>query len=724
MPTLNLTDNVGFEVNAELNQDAALAKYLKGLSKLKFDGLKFADITDVPLDQAPLNSLDTGITFSQPIAVGDHAELQIAAGVSGSIKLLSAKDEQLFDPAVYGDPIPIKANQVYVGIDTTAKFSPEFTATPGDLSFGLSGDSSLGFSTYRLFEKTGAAAFPLWLNALKESVANFLIPRDVADLARMTVGSIATVEGAGSLKVAGDVELLSAINPLASLNLPEPVGTIGVSSGGSIKVGASFEISGSFQIRVHKTGSAKATLGIYRERGKELNVKASASIGASLAVGDFTPLEPLLKALSNNPAADLEKLKEELDEDQIEAIKKVVEAGISRKLELALALELTSQSTSTAAFLFELDLDRLDASGRDALHQALGGNLTKLPLQQPSLPLGITLVRTVFTEVKKQKHALKFNLLGIYNFISVSTLILKGRVMFEPATGELVITDTATASRISASSLNFAADGEKLRKVLAETVLISAAYRCSKLVLQQPQLRIAHTAFELHSKTDRTAMKNNLEVFEALGLMSAAEKNEILSNATQFGRTTLYSETAYDDAVVDRLFLQNGKARPRTDYERAGRKALELLVQTGEVAQERRLPATDDLLWKEMTEVGQPSFSGIAKLRNLSAPVLGAITSDYSVIVWWAESMTELGEALAEVRDFISKNPGADPQAEPCKGLRKKLASKLKEVAANTKSEFGDPWGLIAMDQASGQQAAASVRLNSPTLAILRERNS
>ncbi len=136
--------------------------------------------------------------------------------------------------------------------------------------------------------------------------------------------------------------------------------------------------------------------------------------------------------------------------------------------------------------------------------------------------------------------------------------------MFERETGELVITDTATAARISASSLNFAADGEKLRRVLAESVLISAAYRCSKLVLQQPELKIAHTSFELHTKTDRSTMKDNLDVFEALGLMSAADKNAILSVATQFGRTTLYSETAYDDALVTRLFLNNGKA-PATE---------------------------------------------------------------------------------------------------------------------------------------------------------------
>ena len=341
-------------------------------------------------------------------------------------------------------------------------------------------------------------------------------------------------------------------------------------------MGASFEISGAFQIRVHKTGATNATFGIYRERGKELNVRATASIGASVAVGDFKPLEPLLNALSSNPKADLEKLKAQLGEGKVEEIKQVVEAGISRKLELALTLEFTSQTTSTAAFLFEIDLKRLEASGREALHQALGGNLTKLPLQQENLPAGITLVRSVFTEVQKKKHAVKFNLLGIYNFISVSTLILQGRVMFEPSTGELIITDTATASKISASTLNFAADGDKLRKVLAESVLISAAYRCSNLVTQPPQLKIAHSYFELHTKTDQTALKNNLDVFEALGLMKHDEKKVLVASAKQFGRTTLDCETGYNNDLVESLFFRNGKPRPQTDYETAGRKALEL----------------------------------------------------------------------------------------------------------------------------------------------------
>lgn len=724
MPTISLTDQVKAEVNAELNKDSAIAKYLKGLTKLKFDGLNFANLKNVTLDQVPLNSLETGITFAQPIAVGgEGSELTIDAGVSGGVKLFSSKDEQLFDPEVYGDPIAINANQFYVRLGTAVKLASEFTSESGDLSFGLGGASQIGFATYHLFEKA-AGGFPTALEALKETVTAFVIPRDIEDLTKMTRGTVATVEGSGSLKFSGDIDVMSVINPLASINLPEPIGAVKLSSGGSIKVGASFEISGAFQIRAHKVAADKVRIGYYRKRGTEFNLKAESSIGLTVAVGKFEPLAPLLKALSSDPVADLEKLKQDLSEAQVETIKKVVEAGISRKLEIALGFELTSQATSEAAFLFEVEINKLDEAGRQVLHKALGGDLSGLPARQESLPAGVSLVRSILTEVQKKKHAVKFNLLGIYNFISVSTLILKGKVLFERETGELIITDTATASKISASILNFAADGGKLRKVLAESVLISAAYRCSKLVTHPPELKIAHSYFELHTKTDQTVMKNNLDVFEALGLMNQPEKKEILSLATQFGRTTFYTETAYGDELVNTLFLNNGKPRSQAEYELAGRKALALLVQSGERDEFRRLPASDDALWKEMTKLGQPSFSQIAKLQSLSKLELALVSSDYTVIMWWAVAMKEMSEKLAEMRQFLQQNPGVDPKSEAFAKLRKSLSSKLKEVASNTKSEFGDPWGLVAMDQASGQKAAAEAMINGPTLAIFRKRNA
>jgi hypothetical protein len=333
-------------------------------------------------------------------------------------------------------------------------------------------------------------------------------------------------------------------------------------------------------------------------------------------------------------------------------------------------------------------------------------------------------VRSIFTDVQTKRHAVKFNLLGIYNFISVSTLVLKGKVLFEPATGEMVITDTATASRIAASTFNFAADSEKLRKVMAESVLITVAYKFSKLVTHpKAELAISHSYFELHSKTDAATLRNNLDVFEALGLIKASERGDLGGGGTKFGRTTLYAETSYDGALVDSLFLNNGSSRTQEEYETAGRKAIALLVKSGEEDDFRRIPAIDDTLWKEMSKAGQANLKFIDSLNPLGVVALGAISSDYTVIKWWSESMEKMGKSLLEMRTFLAKNPGIDPENKLFKSLRKKLGSKLKSVASHTEAEFGDPWGLVAMDQASGGRAAAKALITGPTLTIFRERH-
>ena len=55
------------------------------------------------------------------------------------------------------------------------------------------------------------------------------------------------------------------------------------------------------------------------------------------------------------------------------------------------------------------------------------------------------------------------NLLGIFNYGSVSKLALEGKVTFTPSTGDLVIVDRAPALRIQSATANFGPDEEKLR---------------------------------------------------------------------------------------------------------------------------------------------------------------------------------------------------------------------------------------------------------------------
>jgi hypothetical protein len=44
MPSIKLTDQLGAGVDAEINPDSTIAKYIKDLSKLKFSKLNFEEL--------------------------------------------------------------------------------------------------------------------------------------------------------------------------------------------------------------------------------------------------------------------------------------------------------------------------------------------------------------------------------------------------------------------------------------------------------------------------------------------------------------------------------------------------------------------------------------------------------------------------------------------------------------------------------------------------------
>jgi hypothetical protein len=737
MATVNLTDTFGFVGDVEFPEGFGILRYIRDLRQLKISDLNLAALQQIPLDKVPVKSASGGLSFEPPVSIGiDQVEMTVKAEGSGRVVLVSPKDKQLFDPELFGEPIPVGPDQFYVSIGVTASLSTSLAREVRDLGFGFDAGGEVALAVYKPFTKTGAGggSFTPFVQAIQETAKSFVILGDLEDLAGMSEGLVATVEGKGSLKFSGEAELLSVVNPLVSVDLPAPAGELQVVSGNSIKVGASFELFGSYQIRAQKLDGKRVRLGFYKKRGSEFSLKVAAKGGVSAGVGEFDFLGQLLKAVSKNPEVDKKQLEAGgLSKEQVAAIEEAVKAGIQRKLELALNFELSATNSSEAAFDYEIDLGKLKDDGRQAIHKALDGDLSALVQNEAALPVGITLRRSIFTETKKKKHTFKLNLLGIYNFISVGTLTLKGKVMFVPETGELVITDRATATRIAASTSNFAADHAKLRKVLAESFLITAAYSCSKLAASSQTLEISHTYFELNSKTNGETMKNHLDVVETLGLIKKQEKDKLLAGLNNFGSTTFYAETQYTDALATRLFLNpDGTPRSEAEYEKAGRDAIKALVQDGEPDDYRRLPATDNALWQDLTRLSNPhNFQTLDKIKQLKLAkklsmerIVGGISSDYLVIRWWAKEMRQLGEKLAEIRKFLKDKPKIDPGNHDFTALRRDLAEHLKGVASRTKEQFGDPWGLVAMDLATGRAAKAKVQVTGPRVAFARERET
>ena len=82
--------------------------------------------------------------------------------------------------------------------------------------------------------------------------------------------------------------------------------------------------------------------------------------------------------------------------------------------------------------------------------------------------------------------------------------------------------------------------------------------------------------------------------------------------------------------------------------------------------------------------------------------------------------MSDTAQKLAEVRRYLLL-PSAS-NTDKLEGLRSDLAGYLQKVAADTREEFGRPWGMIATDQLAGSQSNASIVFTGPVINFARQR--
>jgi hypothetical protein len=709
MATIKLSDQLGAVVDVQPAAASALLRYFRALPALVIENGDLTQAGGLTLDQPAVRSFKTGLAFNDKIDLGNGVDLSVQAGTHGWFSLVRRSEGAtgLFGSSVFGEDVEIPEGTCYtrVSLDACAEVSPG--GSVDSLSFGVKAGSSLEIANYRSYPLSAGTTI---VDTLRETIGGFLIPARTSDLEAIPERGAVSVTGEGSLKLSVDADLLALTNPLAAAKLPGPLPAPRVTAGGTIQVGAAYRIGGEYQMRAFRLDGGRVRIGWYRRKSDEWTVTATASAGVSVGTGEMDLFSTLVKAISADAKADVVELGlAGLSPDQATAILSAVQAAVSRRLELALAVEMSALESGGAAFLYEIDLPRLTTLSRDALDRALQGDLSAL--HRDTLP-GVTCVRSIWTNASEKRVSLDVNLLGIYNFGSIASLMRTGTVLAEPATGALIFTDQITADRVRSAQVNYGADTSKLRHVLAESFLITAVYRGTEQAAGGLSLASSHTFFELRNNTSRQDMLRSLRIGTALGLWSGQEAG-LPTEAGDFGRTTVHARTDYDDALTASLFLDTGgRANPREFYENAGRAALQLLVGEGDQDAVRRKPAIDDDLWRKMTASGQPGFGQL--FPNLPAPLVGAIVADYSTIVWWADAMAGASRRLAAMRRFSFLNPTASPQNSEFQALRNELASHLAKVAAKTREEFGQPWGLVAMNEASGRRAHANILILGP----------
>ena len=713
MPTIPISDQLGLTVDAQLAPTAALIRYLQQIPKLQFNSLDFSKIGGLTLDDPAVQSLTTGLAFQQPVSLGSGPgapALTIGAGVSGSFEV-GTKPELLPDGDDDGG-----AGGSYLSVKLNATASAGVSATSGMLTFGALPSTTVEIATCSRFPPKSGLTL---LEAIEETVGAILLPATIADLQSLAPGQSVRVGVSGKLQLSGAVNLLAVTNPLATATLPSPLPAPSVSAGGTVTVGAACTVATDYDVVARRLDNGAVRVGWYRKHSSEVSVTAAASEGITAGFGTTDLFSTIIAAVSASPQADLKELQSAgVPAAQIEAIQKSVQAAVARNLAIAVSAALTFDAANSAAFLYDVVPGQLNDASRAAVRSALRGDLSVLHAGG-ALP-GVTCVRSVWDEMKSRSIELNVNLLGVLNMRSVASLALEGKVLYEPASGALVLTDSATAQRVQSTQVNFGADTDKLRRVLAESFLITAAYHGSQQAMEGPTFRCSQSFFELDASTSRSDMAPKLRTGVALGVLDAAGA-AMPAGVDNFGRTVFLASGDYDDKSVAGMFLDsNESALPRALFEQCGRDAIQFLVQSGDTDELRLRPAIDDSLWGRMTAAGQPGIPGL--FPGASATDVAAITADYTTIQWWADAMTSTAGQLAAMRAWLRSHPSPGPNDPEFQELRQGLAAHLEGVAANTRNEFGQPWGLITVSRLVGRSGGARMLLTGPVVTIDKRR--
>lgn len=718
MPTIKILDNLSADlVVVAPTADSAFSKYLKGDLAILLAAPELAKAMPKPLAPGRNFALNFGLNFTNALEFGAaNTEWTIGTAFHAQAGVTAMAPSSLFDQEHFGEPILVPDGMAYVWFSFQPTIKLGIAGGEGDLSFGFNAGTSIDVRSCRLFP-VGPGAQTMGAS-IAEVIRTFSIPGDVEDLVRMPEGAVSAVTGTGSFQISGSFDVAAAVNPLATPKLPLVGSPLSLNAGASLDVGARIRISGEYQIRAQKVAATTVRLGLYKRAGTQFTFDVNASAGISANSFSKDLFSVLMKKISSDPAADAQQLSDAgLSEPQIGAIQDAVQAGINRSLSVALEFQFSALRSNEAAFLYDIRLDQLNHESALAVHHALDGDFSGLTgLQDLSMP-GITPVRSITNELRKRGVSMRVNLLGIVNAISISELVKSGSVTFEPISGALVIADKVSSEKISVSSRPLEADGQKLRKAVFESLMVTAAYNASRLTLSQ-EFTASQSYFEFHQTTNSRTMADNLDAIVAMGLMTRDERRDALAGTTQFGNSTLLLETAFDPGAFRALFVDAaGKPRPQEDYERIGRDAMLALV-AGDPDDFRHIPLANDELWRKLRASGQPGFPFILPAPLNQGVQLGVIRSDYTLIVWWAGSMALAARSLVEMESFLKTvDPAGLHENNDFKKRRKALIDTLGDAVAGNQSTFGDPWGLLAMDAAAGRLSDARAVVVSPRLA-------
>lgn len=714
MPEIQFTSKLGKsapKVQVDLKQPSSLLKYAKTELLHLLVVPDFIERAPQPLATAAPNPISFQLELAHEFQLGgDNPEISLTPGFQAIIRANTTEDSNLFAEDLFPVAARVPAQKGYVSLGLAGSLTLGISGSSGNLSFGMDHGQTVSLEYWKAFS-TADGGPPLG-EATGQMLSSIVIPATLEDLDLLSVDDICTVSGQGRLTISGGFDVSASPNPLASVALPLNAGKVEVKAGVMAGLEASYEISGSYQIRVRRTAADTIELSCLKQKGATLTTNISASGGVAVRFGNTDLLKSLLGAIMTNPNDEATlKLFEDggLKEDEIATLTDAIKEGVDRSLRASLDLALSQVTDDQAVFQYEIQTRQLDSGGRTAVSAALRGDLsglTKLESDvQAGLAPGVKLVSSVLSTVRKRRTTLKLNLLGLVNFISVTELIRKCVVVKDPDTGYVTIADTATGNRINAET---GLEGRRnaLHKAMFESVMLTATYRVSATV-SMPELSSHNFHFAFNSNTKKANLDDYLDWFVAMNLVTAAEREAFLNRFPGGGPSTCLLRTDFDANACRSMFFQaSGELWDSAHYLDIGRRVMSALIDRDETDVDGYRYRLLDQHWEKAFQIGPNNnlaeLVGLHLTDSTHRMIVQFLSGDVYDIAWWANAMCEAGKAIVAMQEFLVRNPGVRADDRAFVDRRKELQSKMAEVTAKSKARFDDPWGLIALLWAAG----------------------
>jgi hypothetical protein len=220
--------------------------------------------------------------------------------------------------------------------------------------------------------------------------------------------------------------------------------------------------------------------------------------------------------------------------------------------------------------------------------------------------------------------------------------------------------------------------------------------------------------FAFNDTTKSSVLVDYLKWLFAMNLLTKEEKDTYMKRVAGGGPSTCLLRTEFDDHACQSLFFEApGRLRSGGYYLDIGRQAMRALIEPNKSDIDGFRYKLLDQHWKEAFEIGPVDGLGELMGLHLTDPAgsntVQFLKSDVYTISWWADAMRRAGESILEMQQFLAgANPSTLGDSHDFGNRRSQLQKRMAAVIANSRTQFEEPWGLIALFWASGSTGASA----------------